>query len=136
MHNYSKNDVILVYYPFADLSTSKVRPAIIVSTPHISEDVFVVHLTSKVLSLLPGEFVLTHWADAGLNVTTAVNRGIYTVTSSLIIKKVGNLSTSDAKSLENSPPVRLWIIASSLVSQQLLQREKVAPLAEKEPQRV
>ncbi|MBU0700460.1 hypothetical protein KKE26_04085 [bacterium] len=34
------------------------------------------------------------------------------------------------------PPVRLWIIASSLVSQQLLQREKVAPLAEKEPQRV
>ncbi|MFH1961690.1 MAG: hypothetical protein ABIJ30_02260 [bacterium] len=38
--------------------------------------------------------------------------------------------------IENCPPVRLWIIASSLVSQQLLQREKVAPLAEKEPQRV
>ncbi|MFH1962345.1 MAG: hypothetical protein ABIJ30_05665 [bacterium] len=34
------------------------------------------------------------------------------------------------------PPVLLWIIASSLVSQQLLQREEAAPLAEKEPQRV
>ncbi|MBU0700721.1 hypothetical protein KKE26_05455 [bacterium] len=34
------------------------------------------------------------------------------------------------------PPVRLWIITSSPVSQQLLQREEVAPLAEKEPQRV
>ncbi|MFH1963178.1 MAG: hypothetical protein ABIJ30_09965 [bacterium] len=42
----------------------------------------------------------------------------------------------DTASIEKLQPVRLWIIASSLVSQQLLQREKAAPLAEKEPQRV
>ncbi|MFH1860659.1 MAG: type II toxin-antitoxin system PemK/MazF family toxin [bacterium] len=107
MHNYSKSDVILVHYPFVDLSTSKVRPAVVVSASHISEDVFVVPLTSKIISLLPGEFVLTHWADAGLNVTTAIKRGIYTVNRSLIIKKVGNLSTSDTKSLENS--LRKWL---------------------------
>ncbi|MEK7275142.1 MAG: type II toxin-antitoxin system PemK/MazF family toxin [Candidatus Desantisbacteria bacterium] len=102
MHNYSKGDVILVHYPFVDLSISKVRPAVVVSAPHISEDVFVVPLTSKITFLLPGEFVLTHWVVAGLNVTTAVKRGIYTVNSSLIIKKVGNLSALDAESLENS----------------------------------
>jgi hypothetical protein len=28
MPNYSKNDIILVRYPFSDLSTSRVRPAI------------------------------------------------------------------------------------------------------------
>lgn len=32
MPNYSKNDIILVQYPFSDLSTSKVRPTVVVSS--------------------------------------------------------------------------------------------------------
>ena len=107
MPNYSKNDVILVRYPFTDLSGSKVRPAVIVSTPHVSKDVFVVPLSSKTTSVLSYEFVLEDWSDAGLNVTTAVKRGIYTVNKSLIVKRVGKLSTSDSKSLENS--LRKWL---------------------------
>lgn len=39
MPNYSKNDVILVRYPFADLSNTKVRPAVVVSAAHVSEDI-------------------------------------------------------------------------------------------------
>ncbi|MCZ7620925.1 MAG: hypothetical protein M5U24_00355 [Candidatus Kuenenia sp.] len=78
MQNYSKNDVVLVRYPFADLSSSTVRPAVVISTPHISGDIFVVPLTSKTASLLPGEFILTDWNSAGLNVITTVKRGIYT----------------------------------------------------------
>jgi mRNA interferase MazF len=107
MPNYSKNDVILVRYPFTDLSGSKVRPAVIVSAPHVSKDVFVVPLSSKTTSLLSCEFVLEDWSDAGLNVITAVKRGIYTVNKSLIVKRVGKLSTSDSKSLENS--LRKWL---------------------------
>ena len=107
MPNYSTNDVILVGCPFTDLSGSKVRPAVIVSTPHVSKDVFVVPLSSKTTSLLFCEFVLEDWSDAGLNVTTAVKRGIYTVNKSLIVKRVGKLSTSDSKSLENS--LRKWL---------------------------
>jgi mRNA interferase MazF len=107
MHNYSKNDVIIVRYPFSDVSSSKVRPAIVISTSHVSEDVFVVPLTSRIISLLPGEFVLVDWDKAGLNVETAVKRGIYTVNKSLIIKKVGGISTSDSKRLESS--LREWL---------------------------
>ncbi|MEK7733566.1 MAG: type II toxin-antitoxin system PemK/MazF family toxin [Planctomycetota bacterium] len=102
MQNYSKNDVILVRYPFADLSGSKIRPAVVISVPHISDDIFVVPLTSKTASLLPGEFELTDWSSAGLNVVTAVKRGIYTVNRSLVIKAVGKLSSSDSKRLESS----------------------------------
>ena len=107
MHNYSKNDVILVRYPFTDLSSSKVRPAAIINAPHISEVVFVVPLTRKKTSLLPGEFVLEDWKSAGLNVATAVKRGIYTVNRGLVAKRVGKLSTSDSKRLENS--LRGWL---------------------------
>jgi len=61
MSNYSKNDIILVRYPFTDLSSSKVRPAVVVSAPHSSDDFFVVPLTSKTTSLLQGEFMLSDW---------------------------------------------------------------------------
>ena len=39
MPNYSKNDIILVRYPFSNLSDSKVRPAVVVSTTHTSQDI-------------------------------------------------------------------------------------------------
>ena len=58
MPSYSKNEVILVRYPFSNLSGAKVRPAIVVNAPHVSQDIVIVPLTSKVSSLLSGEFVL------------------------------------------------------------------------------
>ena len=61
MPSYSRHDVVLVRYPFTDLSNLKVRPAIIVSVPHVSQDVLIVPLTSQTASLLLGEFVLSDW---------------------------------------------------------------------------
>lgn len=58
MPSYSKSEVILVRYPLSNLSGSKVRPAIVVNAPHVSQDAIIVPLTSRVSSLLPGEFLL------------------------------------------------------------------------------
>ncbi len=38
MPSFLKNDVVLVRYPFSDLSAAKVRPAVVVNGPHVSED--------------------------------------------------------------------------------------------------
>ncbi|MBM4079904.1 MAG: type II toxin-antitoxin system PemK/MazF family toxin [Planctomycetes bacterium] len=100
--SFSKNDVVLVRYPFSDLSGSKVRPGVVVSAPHASQDVFIVPLTSRTGSLLGGEFVLSDWAEAGLNVPTAVKRGLYTVHQSLIVKGIGSISPRDAEEVERS----------------------------------
>ncbi len=78
MNSYSKNDVILVNYPFTNLSVTKIRPVVIVSEKHSSQDVFIVPLTSKIENLLSGEFILSEWKSAGLNVPTAAKHGIYT----------------------------------------------------------
>jgi mRNA interferase MazF len=102
MPSYSKHEVILVRYPFSDLSNSKVRPAVVVSTSHPSQDIIITPLTSKTGSLMEGEFVLSEWAGAGLNVATALKRGIYTVHESLVIKVIGQLMDVDAKQLEQS----------------------------------
>lgn len=107
MPSYSKHDIILVRYPFSDLSASKVRPAVVVSVSHPSQDIFITPLTSKTSSLLAGKFVLFEWAASGLNVATAVKRGVYTVNESLVIKVIGQLVKVDADQLEQS--LRDWL---------------------------
>src|SRR5205085_7847264 len=96
MPSYSKNEVILVRYPFSNLSGSKVRPAIVVNAPHSSQDVVVVPLTSKVSPLLAGEFALAAWSNEGLNVPSAAKRGFYTLHQTLVVKSIGQLSAADA----------------------------------------
>lgn len=56
MPSYSKPEIVLVRYPFSDLTSSKVRPAVVVNAAHASQDLFVVALTSKTSNLLVGEF--------------------------------------------------------------------------------
>ncbi|AFY61694.1 type II toxin-antitoxin system PemK/MazF family toxin [Synechococcus sp. PCC 6312] len=107
MPNYSKHDVILVRYPFSDLTSSKVRPAVVISPPNLSQDIFITPLTSKIASLLAGEFILQEWSLAGLNVVTAVKRGIYTVHKSLVIKVIGQLGEADMRHLGAS--LRSWL---------------------------
>jgi mRNA interferase MazF len=107
MPSCSKNEIILVRYPFSNLSGSKVRPAVVVNASHVSQDVIIVPLTSKMSALLAGEFVLADWRAAGLNVASAVKRGLYTVHQSLVIKSIGGLSASDASRLDIS--LRDWL---------------------------
>ena len=102
-----RNDIVLVRYPFSDLLGTKVRPAVVVNAPHRSRDIFVVPLTSRIGSLLDGEFVLSGWTAAGLHVPTAVKRGLYTAQGSLVIKRVGQLTGRDAADLELS--LRSWL---------------------------
>jgi mRNA interferase MazF len=97
----------LVRYPFSDLSGAKVRPAIVVSAAHVSRDVIIVPLTSRVSTLLAGEFVLADWKAAGLNVSSAAKRGLFTILQSLVVKSIGSLSATDAGRLDTS--LRAWL---------------------------
>ena len=106
MPSYLRNEVVLVRYPFSDLTAIKVRPAVIVGLLDRSPDYLIVPLTSKTSQLAPGEFALSDWRGAGLNLPSAVKRGVYTVHSSLILKSVGHLSASDASQIELS--LRRW----------------------------
>jgi len=95
MPSYSKPEIVLARYPFSDLTSARVRPAVVVNAAHTSQDLFVVALTSKASSLLSGEFVLTEWKKAGLNVETAVKCGIYTIKETLVRKRVEKLDDAD-----------------------------------------
>jgi mRNA interferase MazF len=107
MPSYSQNDVVLVRYPFSNLMAAKVRPAVVVNAPHASQDILIVPLTSQLAALLAGEFVLNGWQQAGLNLPSAVKRGLYTIHQDLVLKLVGQLAAADAQELERS--LRGWL---------------------------
>jgi mRNA interferase MazF len=107
MPSFSRNDVILVAYPFSDRTGVKVRPAVVVSGEHRSHDVFVVPLTIKTDRLLDGEFSLADWQGAGLNMASVVKRGLYTIHESLVIKMVGRLVSDDANRVDAA--LRRWL---------------------------
>ncbi len=114
MPSFSRTDIVLVRYPFSDLSGTKVRPAAVISAPHTSSDLLdsssdlrVVPLTSRTTSWRPGEFVLSGWRAARLNVPSAVKRGVFTIAETLILKRGGTLAMSDTRTLEQS--LRAWL---------------------------
>jgi mRNA interferase MazF len=107
MPTYSKNDVVLVRYPFSNATTFKIRPAVVVGAPHVSQDLLIVPLTSRLAGLLPGECALSDSFAAGLNVASAVKRGIYTVHSGLVLNRIGSLTAADVRAVEGS--LRAWL---------------------------
>ncbi len=77
--------------------------------PASAPDSFPILLTTRLCctALLAGEFVLADWKKAGLNVESAVKRGIYTVQQSLVVKSIGKLSGADAGKVKSS--LRAWL---------------------------
>jgi mRNA interferase MazF len=107
MPSFFKPEIVLVRYPFSDLTGIKVRPAVVVHERHASQDLIVVPLTSRITGLMRGEFQLTDWQGAGLNVPTVAKRGLYTIHPSLVVKRLGSLQDVDAELIEQS--LRLWL---------------------------
>ena len=95
-------DVILVRFPFTDLSASKKRPAAVISTGDFAKrygDVVVLALTSR-----PQEgdlFQLDDWRDAGLLKPTWIKPLIGTIALSLTEGRLGVLSARDKQRLRS-----------------------------------
>jgi mRNA interferase MazF len=91
--NCSRNDVVLLPIPFTDLSSSKVRPAIVVGQGSFPGDLFVVPVTSQAAN---SDFMLAGWQAAGLNVASGVKSQVATVEDSLVRRIIGKLTAADA----------------------------------------
>ena len=100
--NCSRNDVVLLPIPFTDLTSRKVRPAVIIGRN--GEDLFLVPISSVLANT---EFPLTEWQAAGLNVSSGVKAQLATVEEKLVVKIVGHLTGNDAKALNTR--LREWL---------------------------
>ncbi len=100
--NCSRNDVVLRPIPFTDLTSRKVRPAIVLGRN--GTDLFLVPISS----VLPNtDFALQEWRAAGLNVACGVKAQLATVEERMVVKTVGTLAGSDRQTLDAR--LRSWL---------------------------
>ena len=100
----SIHDVALLPIPFTDLSSNKVRPAVVIGLGSYPGDLFVVPITSQ---LVNADFALSDWRFAGLNVPCGIKGQICTVEDRLVRKIVGRLCPADQSTLVGC--LRRWL---------------------------
>ena len=100
----SRDDVVLLPIPFTDLSSSKVRPAIVVGHGSRPGDLLVAPVTSQ---LGNADLIISQWAEAGLNVPSGIKGQICTVEVRLVRKVVGQITPQDRAALDAL--LRKWL---------------------------
>lgn len=98
--SYKVNDIVLVRFPFTDLVSTKKRPALVLSSAPLSENIqiyIVAMITSKIDSIkLRNDVILKEWEKSGLIHPSLVRLSkMTTVESEIIDKKLGRLTRPD-----------------------------------------
>ena len=102
MEEFMKGDVVVLPFPFSDLSKSKKRPALVVSDL-IGDDLILCQITSESrvddYSIVLGN---EDFNEGSLNLTSMIrpNR-LFTADKSIILYKVGSLKENKIKEVEN-----------------------------------
>lgn len=102
MTSFEFGDVVLVPFPFTDQSTTKKRPAVVVSSAAYNAarpDLIVMAVTSQVRAENDLDIPVQDWQQAKLLKPSVVKPVIATVEQGLIIKQLGRLTEKDRRAL-------------------------------------
>ncbi len=101
---YNFGDIILVPFPFTDQTTSKKRPAMVVSSNAYNNDrpdIILMAVTSQMRHLgKTGEAEVVDWKEAGLIKPSLMKPILTTIEKNLVLKKLGQLSKKDRHALQ------------------------------------
>ena len=104
MTSFSRGDVVLVKFVFADEKGVKRRPGLIVSTAPYHQgrhEAILAAITSNVGRLLVGDYKIRAWRESGLPYPSIVTGIVRTIKHDMIAGKMGELSASELHAVEN-----------------------------------
>ena len=102
-----KHKIVLVPFPFDDLTATKVRPAICLTDqikPH--NHIVLAFITSNISTSSPTDFVIDKtdpdFKTTGLKVSSTIRlHRLMTITKSIILRELGELSSAQKIEVEN-----------------------------------
>lgn len=103
MTAYSRGDVVLVGFVFADESGKKLRPALVVSSPAYQrrrQEVVIAAITNNIKRRLFGDHVIAEWRAAGLLFPSLVTAILRTVKQTMVDRKLGSMARTDLQAVE------------------------------------
>jgi mRNA interferase MazF len=103
MTTYKFGDIILVPFPFTDQTTTKKRPAVVVSSKKYNidrADLIIMAITSRLHQVDKlGEHLVNDWQKAGLIKPSVFKPILTTVENTLVLKQLGSLQKEDRQIL-------------------------------------
>ena len=103
--SYKRGDILLVPFPFSDQTSTKQRPALVISVDLFQEqgpDLLIMAITSQIGAPLKlGEFLIRDWRSAGLIKPSAIKAAISTIEVKLVRRRLGCLSDFDLEQLNS-----------------------------------
>lgn len=112
---YQRSDIVLVPFPFTDLSRQKARPSVVISSSAYNArmtDLILVAISSKIGAIDPAFDLLIpashiRFTATGLRVSSIIRAGkIVTMDQGMVYRKLGNLPVDLMAQLEK----RLWTV--------------------------
>jgi len=95
MTAYRKWDILLVPFPFTDLTTAKKRPALVVSPDVYNRsgpDLVIAFITSHMdVAPRPGDHPIRFWKEAGLPKASLLRMKFATIDREIVLKRLGRL---------------------------------------------
>ena len=99
-----RGDVILVPFAYAELTTTKVRPALVVSSAAFTtaeRRITVAGITSNVAAHRnTTSYEIPNWSAAGLQKPSVVTAWLATISAALVQLRVGRLTSRDLREVE------------------------------------
>lgn len=98
MINYNRWDILLVPFPFTDLTSTKKRPALVISPDeyNLRKDLIIIFITSHLtVDKKAGDYRIKEWAKSNLPKPSMIRMKFATIDQSMVIKKIGKLSKKD-----------------------------------------
>lgn len=113
MTPYSPGDVLLLPFPFSDLSGRKQRPALVMAMDPDYQDLLCMMITSVVGSSA-WEVPIVHWKEASLlRPSVARIPRLFTVNSIIVRRKLGTLEPGDFETIKNQLALFLQLVSVS-----------------------
>ncbi len=102
---YRKWDIVLVPFPFTNLTTSKRRPGLVLSPSDYNQgpDLLIAFVTSKLDGLKrPGDYKIVEWVESDLPKPSMIRMKFATISKAIVVKKIGKLSKNDITGFQSN----------------------------------
>ena len=103
MTSFSRGDIVLVKFVFADEKGAKQRPGLIVSADRYHQgrrEAVLAAITSNVGRMLVGDYKIKAWRESGLLHPSIVTGIVRTIKQEMVVSRVGELPISEMHFVE------------------------------------
>lgn len=116
---FQKGDIVLIPFPYTDLSATKTRPAVVVSSEtyhNFCSELLLAYISSQVSKAHPKlDHIVADWASSGLPKPSFVRPKIAAIDPSLVVHKVGKLSDNDLLEVDRRLRLAMALTETALI---------------------